>query len=377
MGLRSQKLIFRPASLLLLLLGQIQLFAQNIPALGSDTCIDAACWNVEWLGDASNGPSNEKLQLSNATAIIRKTNLDLWALCEVSSPAVWDSLKKNMPGYSGVISTWSQTQKTALLFRDSLFKLIYSRHILPVYDREFASGRLPLEVALQTHMGGKTDTLYVIVIHLKANTGTTAEKADAYDLRKRSSEALKEYLDLQKNKKMLVLGDWNDDLDQSIYNNLASPFIKILADTANYFFTSKALTLAGQRSTTGYNNMIDHHLVNRALKHYYIQSSAAVFRPDAYIVGYASNTSDHYPVWARFDFRRNPPVFSGLQHPTMPIFNGSSWILQGEILRSFRLFSCSGRELNADANAQAPGWYVGEWKTESGKVLRKLIPCGF
>ena len=365
--------MFRPAALLAVFAGLWGANAQNIPALGSDTSIDAACWNVEWLGDASNGPTNEKLQLNNATAVLTKTNLDLWALCEVSSPAVWDSIKKRMPGFSGTISTWSQTQKTALLFRDSLFKLLYSRHILAIYDREFAYGRLPLEVALQAKIGGRTDTLYVIVLHLKANTGTTAEKTESYDLRKRSSEALKDYLDLQKSKKYLVLGDWNDDLDQSIYNNLPTPFSKLLADTANYAFTSKALTLAGQRSTTGFSNMIDHHLINRALKHYYIQSSAAVFRPDAYIIGYATNTSDHYPVWARFDFRRNPPVFSAVQQTMRAVFDGSSWSIPGEILQSFKVYDMAGRQVNPDLKQLPAGWYVGEWRTVSGKVLRQLV----
>jgi endonuclease/exonuclease/phosphatase family metal-dependent hydrolase len=369
--------MIRPAALLVFLYQLITTQAQNIPALGTDTSIDAACWNVEWLGDASNGPTNEKLQLNNVTAVLSKTKIDLWALCEVSSPAVWDSLKKKMPGYSGAISTWSQTQKTALLFRDSLFTMIYSRHILAVYEREFAYGRLPLEVALQLKTGSRTDTLFVIVLHLKANTGTTAEKAEAYDLRKRSSEALKDYLDVQKNKKFLVLGDWNDDLDVSIYNNLASPFVKFLADTVNYTFSSKALTLSGQRSTTGYNNMIDHHLMNRALRPYYVNLSAAVFRADAYIVGYATNTSDHYPVWAKFDFRRTPPVLSHLQPVLMPYFDGNSWRIQGEIIKSFQLFDMLGRNVPVGTEMQTQGRYIGEWRTVSGKVVRKLLMKGW
>lgn len=160
------------------------LSAQTIPKMGTDTTVDVAGWNTEWLGDAQNGPSNEVTQMKNVVAVIKGMDLDLWGMCEVSSPAAWDTLRARLPGYDGVISTWSQTQKTALLYRKSMFRVLNAQHILAVYEREFASGRLPLEVMLEVNSGLKKDTVYAIVIHLKANTGTTAEKADAYELQK-------------------------------------------------------------------------------------------------------------------------------------------------------------------------------------------------
>ena len=60
---------------------------------------------------------------------------------------------------------------------------------------------------------------------LTAELQETTQKADAWDRRKRSSEALKEYLDAWgKWKKTIVLGDWNDDVDKSIFSNYATPF---------------------------------------------------------------------------------------------------------------------------------------------------------
>jgi endonuclease/exonuclease/phosphatase family metal-dependent hydrolase len=293
-----------PRFVWLLLCSPLSLFSQNIPNLGSDTLLEAACWNIEWYGNTGYGPSNEALQQQNVTKVLQSAGMDLWALSEVSDSNAWKALLNNLPDYAGVITNYAQVQKTALLFRRNMFELLRVRSLLPVYEREFASGRLPLEVMLSVK-GATPDTLWVIVLHMKANTGTNTEKADAYDLRKRASEALKDLLDTEHaGHKVVVLGDWNDDLDLSIYNNLATPFSKILADTARYLWPSRELTLGGQRSTVSYSNMIDHMLVNRRMKPCYISGSAKVFYLQNYITSYGTNTSDHYPVYARFDLRR-------------------------------------------------------------------------
>ena len=354
------------------------LSAQNIPKIGTDTTVDVACWNTEWLGDAQNGPSNEVTQMKNVVAVIKGMDLDLWGMCEVSSPAAWDTLRARLPGFDGVISTWSQTQKTALIYRKSMFRVLNAQHILAVYEREFASGRLPLEVMLEVNSGVKKDTVYAIVMHLKANTGTTAEKAESYDLRKRSSDALKDYMDARKSRKFLVIGDWNDDLDVSIYNNLATPFARILADTAGYFYPSRALTLSGQRSTVSYNNMIDHQMVNRSLRPYYVANSAAVFRADAYITGYGSNTSDHYPVYARYDFRRTPAPSLSVRHMAREmVFDGTQWYCKGGSAPQYcRVFSASGKcvyEGSPKLSADLPyGCLIMEWRFADGMLLRRL-----
>ena len=351
--------------------------AQTIPKIGTDTTVDVASWNTEWLGNSQNGPTNEVTQMNNVVSVIKGMDLDLWGMCEVSSAAAWDTLRARLPEYAGVISTWSQTQKTALLYRKSMFRLLGAQHILAVYEREFASGRLPLEVMLEVNTGLKKDTIYAVVIHLKANVGTTAEKAESYDFRKRSSEALKDYMDLRKTRKYVVLGDWNDDLDVSIYNNLATPFARLLSDTAAYFFPSRALTLAGQRSTTSYTNMIDHQMVNRSLQPYYVANSAAVFKADAYIIGYSNNTSDHYPVYARYDFRRTGPVAAVHNTVRDMYFDGMQWHCKGSsVPLQCRVYLPSGQCVYTGGPvlpAVLPtGCLLIEWQFADGSMLRKL-----
>lgn len=333
-------------SLMLLALGLLAcccLWAQ-VPKLGSGDRLDIACWNIEWFGDASNGPSSEVTQLNNASALIKNADLDLWGLCEISNAAYWADLQQQLPDYGAVISTWSQSQKTALLYKKSEFTLLWSKHILQVYDYEFASGRLPLEVGLGCTLNGKYDTLVAWVIHLKANTGNTASKATAWDRRKRAMEAMKSYIAQQGAIKGVVLGDWNDDLDKSIFSNYATPFSAWMADTT-FAMVSYPLSLSGQKSTVSYSDMIDHQAATPALKPFWVKDSAVVFYADKYISGYGNNTSDHYPVYAHYYWNLPNAGIDAWSKPIGVWYDGSHWNADAIGPCSWTVFNAQGQRV--------------------------------
>jgi len=317
----------------------------QVPKIGSDSTLDVATWNIEWFGDSINGPNNEVTQLKNVTEVITSMDMDIMALCEVSNTGYWQKLQNNLTEYGAVITTYNQTQKTALLYRKSMFKLLYSKSILLAYDYEFASGRFPLEVALETQLGAKKDTVYCWVIHLKANTGSTSEKLASYDRRAKAAEELKKYLDSKKRLKGWVLGDWNDDLDVSIVSGKASPFLAWRNDT-NYVFPSYRLTLAKQKSTANYSEMIDHMSCLPAMKPNWLLNQSGVMVGDAYIGSYRLNTSDHYPVWAKFSMDFKALDFLGTDAPMMArpfvYWNGAKW----EIARDYAASPISAGDTN-------------------------------
>lgn len=307
----------------------------QVPKIGTDSTLDVATWNIEWFGDSLNGPSNEVTQLKNVTEVIASMDMDIMALCEVSNPGYWQKLQNNLIDYGAVITTFTQTQKTALLYRKSMFRLLYSKSILLPFDYEFAGGRFPLEVALETQWGSKKDTVYCWVIHLKANTGTTADKLASYDRRAKAAEELKKYLDPKKQLKGWVLGDWNDDLDVSIVSGKASPYLAWRNDT-NYVFPSYRLSLAKQKSTASYSEMIDHICCLPAMKQNWLFNQSGVMVGDAYIGSYRLNTSDHYPVWAKFSMDFKAIHFLGSENLPMAkpfvYWNGLGW----EIAKDYR-----------------------------------------
>lgn len=288
----------------------------QVTKVGSDTLYDVACWNVEWFGDAAEGPSNEVIQYNNVKSVISNTEVDVWGLCEVSNPTTFYNLLNELPSYQGVLSTYNQTQKTALLFNKDLFELMSNSLIIdpsnPDYYNAFASGRYPFEVVLRTKIY-PFDSVYFYVVHLKANSGSADQSS--YNRRVNASLYLQQFLNTQRaNKKIIVLGDFNDDVDQSVVRinglYLVSPFQNFNNDSIRYFFPSKQLSIAGETTYPNYNpiNMIDHVLTSRVLSDsFYIKQSAVVLKQlSTQISGYLSNTSDHYPVLARFNLKRYP-----------------------------------------------------------------------
>lgn len=321
--------------------------------------MEIAGWNIEWFGSAGMGPSDEALQLQNAKNVISQSGIDIWALGEISDAMAWQNLLGALPEYAGAISGWSQVQKTALLYRKSICTKIYQRHVLAGHESDFAGGRLPLEVALQTRMSGFTDTLYIFVVHLKANVGNATEKAESWDARKASSEAMKNFLDsYYSEKKFMVLGDWNDDVDVSILSPKPTPFTALMNDTADYFFVSERLSQLGMKSTVGFSDMVDHQCIATQLKSWYIENSSGVMYLDAAIPNFANSTSDHYPVYARYDpVKFHTAGVPLLANATKTLWYNGKHIVMAAGVGELRVFDTRGVELNVHSGALAPGLY--------------------
>jgi len=279
-----------------------------IPAKGSATTLDVASWNLEWFGDASNGPSNDALQLSNARDVIAGADMDIWGVEEIVSGSQWSSLKSQLSGYTGLLasdaavvsgSTYyaSTEQKVGILFKSSVASLLDARIILTANDSDFA-GRPPLQVKLRITLNGTTEDVVVIVQHPKCCSDATS-----YSRRVNASSALKSYLDSTfPTQKVWVIGDFNDDVDTSIYAGHASPYANFVSDTARYTFPSKALSDAGIASTTDFPDMIDHHLNSNEVSAQYLAGTAEVYRVDSFISSYSTTTSDHYPLLSRYSW---------------------------------------------------------------------------
>jgi hypothetical protein len=188
----------------------------------------------------------------------------------------------------------------AIYWKKSMFSLIplLTQTIITNQNYAFAS-RPPLQVALKTIGGTKIDTIFVIVIHMKAFSDQTS-----YDRRKNASVYLKSYLEANLvGKKWLVIGDWNDDLNGSTTNSLASPYKNFL--DANYIFPSKELTDAGKKSYAFGSVMLDHILQSKTLDSFYYTGSAKVFdNASSFVSNFSNNTSDHFPVYSSYNWKK-------------------------------------------------------------------------
>jgi endonuclease/exonuclease/phosphatase family metal-dependent hydrolase len=266
-------------------------------------------WNLEFFGDPSNGPWNEPLQQTNVATVMHGSPTDLWALQEISSPAAFRELASGMTGFGSVLSSdsWVEgsasygndfTQRVGVIYRTSRLTLLGAKVILDGWYSDFA-GRPPLELLFRVNDTGSE--LVVIVLHLKAQYPSSC--TDCWQRRKSSADALKAYLDeAWPNEEVLVLGDWNDDVDTSIVSGADTPFRAIVSDTASYRYVTDVISARGEGTTVSYSSAIDHQLVSDELLTRWRPGATVVLHPA--ITDYGRNTSDHYPVQSQFSLTR-------------------------------------------------------------------------
>jgi endonuclease/exonuclease/phosphatase family metal-dependent hydrolase len=303
-------------------------FKVAIPARGADDTLDVGSWNIEFFGSTTNGPTNETLQLQNARDVIAGTDFDIWGVAEIVGTTQFNSLKSQLPGYAGFIANdpmvtsgssfyTASEQKVGILFKSSVATLLGARLILTQNDVDFA-GRPPLEVKLSVSMGGVTEDIVVIVLHAKAFNDLSS-----FQRRQAASNALKSFIDTTyPTQKVIVVGDFNDDVDTSITSGQPSPYQNFISDSADYDFLTDVLSAAGQSSTVGFPDMIDHHLGTNDMAAGFITGTAQVYRVDQFIPSYGSTTSDHFPVLTRY-------ALGGVTPPPPP---GSGQLRINEIL---------------------------------------------
>jgi hypothetical protein len=287
----------------------------QVPKVGDSLKIEIANWNLEWFGKAGYGPSDEGLQQANVLQVIKNADIDIWTFCEVSDVTVFDSMMARLPEYGYTICTYQPEQKTAVIYKKKQFQLIRSELVGTGNPDSFTTQRFPFHVALKSLIPGGIDTLHLLAIHLKANFGNSSELLAAYNSRLRSAEWLKMYFDkTQGNNYCIVLGDWNDDLDESIYNSLPSPYANMLDTDFKFSFITRKFTDAHLGTTTSYPDAIDHQLISARLQDYYIANSTKLFYLNQYITNYGSTTSDHYPVYSSFARNSNSVYINPLNN---------------------------------------------------------------
>jgi PKD repeat protein len=277
---------------------------------GTSTTLDFATWNLEWFGDTENGPSDEQLQLENVQTVISGLDMDLWSVQEVTSTTHFNNLLSSLSGYDGFLANDSSVEngpeyysdydnnelKVGLIYKTDLISVNSARVILTSYDYEFA-GRPPVEVQLTATVDGVSKDIVVILLHAKAGSGS-----DDWERRNQASIALKTYMDDNwPTTTSMVIGDFNDDVDESITNKpMDSPYKNFADDTVEYIFPTEKLSNEGVSSTVYYSDMIDHHLNTNELNASYVDGTVQVFPANDYIADYDQTTSDHYPVLSNY-----------------------------------------------------------------------------
>ncbi len=299
-------------------------------SIDAATTLEVVNWNIEWFGSPSLGPTNDNQQEQNVKTILQNLGADVYALQEVVSESRLANVVSQMPGYSYVLSDFgsrtnpnqtgasplSEAQKLGMIYKTSLFPGGVTTQALlsaginsaaditnPAYNW-FSSGRFPYMVTGTTTLNGITKTLRFVIVHAKANTSPTLT---SYNRRKAGTDSLRINLNtFYPNDNIIMLGDFNDDLDSTItagINPKLSSYKSFTDDAANFFSPTLALSLSGKKSTVSYNDVIDHVMISKEMECSYLPESANILTDvTSLVTSFGSSTTDHYPVFTRYLF---------------------------------------------------------------------------
>ena len=297
------------------------------------TTLEVVNWNVEWFGSAGFGPTNEHQQEQNVRTILQQMNADIYALSEVVDEARLARVVSELDGYSYVIGNFgshvnppdpsggsvADAQKLAFVYKTSVFSNVTARPFINNQNtsstsyNNWSSGRYPFLMSADVTLNCVTKPVSFILVHAKANTSPTNV---SYARRQAAAVELHDSLETYfADAHVIVLGDFNDDLDRTITDGINPPVssYKVFTDDhADFFSPTLALSEAGKKSTVSYNDVIDHVMITNDIQPYYIPGSATILTDAANLVNnYGSTTSDHYPVFTRYQFEQPaPPVVS-------------------------------------------------------------------
>jgi hypothetical protein len=313
------------------------------PTVATDTIpkaqtLDVVNWNFEFFGarreDYSEeyGPADEALQLENIKTVLLNLDADIIAAEEISDENLLASLVAQLPNHNYLCSqrysrSWEgpssdfPPQKVCLIYNTAtvqvlsarpLFEQLYdaarsgNASLIPNYPTGdpssfYSSGRLPFLVNVRTRIQGVAENLSLIVIHAKSGSTVADWNRRVYD-----AQVLKDTLDSNfADKNVIILGDLNDDLDQSIVSGRVSSYLNFVSDPS-YLPVTKTLSEAGARSTVSFQDVIDHQILSDELQDEFLDGSQMIITPFRLIDNYGATTSDHLPVITRF--RLEAPV---------------------------------------------------------------------
>ncbi len=324
--------------------------------IDADSTFDVVTWNMEFFGSTIEnfGPQDVALQLANATEVIEALNADVIAVQEISDMDALEALADSV-GYEKVCSdrfsysfngpdpTFPE-QRLCYLYDPTTVALVGDRALMEAtYDSAragltdvlddyptstgaqsfWASGRLPYLMTIDATINGITERINLVNIH--ANSG-------ASDLNRRIVDfgALKDTLDTHyADETVIILGDYNDDVDESIAGpGIESPYSSLIEDSS-YQVTTYSLSLAGFKSFINGDEMIDHIAITDEFFDEFIEGSESTFLAFTLIDNFVNTTSDHLPVVSRFEFNAIPvePI-TGVAVCSEDPANTRSWQLE-------------------------------------------------
>jgi endonuclease/exonuclease/phosphatase family metal-dependent hydrolase len=272
-------------------------YAQYFDGLsfGTDTTFEVMTWNIEWF------PKNGEQTIEYVTDMIRAVDVDVIAIQEISDTSAFVNMVNELDGYEYFYGEYYYTC-LGFLYKKDVVSLNRHYEIYKSSGREFP--RPPL-VGEFTYMN---EEFVIINNHLKCCGDGYLDHSNEWDEEKRRYDAMVRLKDLMdahfKYSKVIVVGDYNDELTDNEDNIVFSVFIE---DNENYLFADMEIAEGSYNywSYPTYPSHLDHILVSDDVLPEMQNEGSLVetVMGDQFLSGgwnsYDYNITDHRPVAIR------------------------------------------------------------------------------
>jgi len=257
----------------------------------TDSTLDIITWNLELF------PKNNSLTVDSLVTIIMRLNPDIIALQEIGHQDYFNQLISKLDGWSGERTNGSYAlayiYKSELIIND-----IYEIAELDDYNLT----RTPMMLELTW----ENEEIYIINNHYKCcGDGIIGSNSNDEEYRRLQSVILtKEYIDVYYSQNnVVVLGDFNDELNDDIVNNVFTAFI---TDDTSYRFVDLFINCSyfSYWSYPSWPSHLDHILITNELFDNVVHAQTII--AEDYFSGgwseYDDVISDHRPIGIRLNF---------------------------------------------------------------------------
>jgi endonuclease/exonuclease/phosphatase family metal-dependent hydrolase len=208
---------------------------------------------------------------------------------EVDTVSAFDQMRAQLPAaWDAVVGVTGFDTRVAIAYRRDRLSIVRSESLFVGDSRRFP--RPPLAVTFDMTGRAGTTRFTVVAVHLKAEIDT-----DSRERRRLAIVALDEWLSGKRaaGEKVVVVGDWNDDIDAPRDRNVFLPLID-----HPEAYTAYTLDVAARHefSYIPFRRLIDHLVATKELG--FPVLAVDPVKLDGTITNYKDSVSDHRPVHA-------------------------------------------------------------------------------
>jgi endonuclease/exonuclease/phosphatase family metal-dependent hydrolase len=273
--------------------------AQSLKDLqfGTDSTFEVVSWNIEWF------PKNGQVTADSVKTILQSLAADVYALQEIDDTTLLKQVVSTIPGYACHFR-FSHYGGLAYVYNTNTVQVNkkYEIYTSQPYWNAFPRSPQVLELTFNNEE-------YVIIDnHLKCCGDGVLDLNDTSDeenRRLRAINLLKTYIDsIFSNDKVIVVGDWNDILNDPTPNNVFNSFL----NDSDYLFVDFPIALGSSAnfSFPTWPSHLDHILISNELFSDFSKpnSELSCIRIDDYMSSWSTydyNISDHRPVGLKLE----------------------------------------------------------------------------